>query len=503
MFGFLKEKLTNFTEKLKKSVEKKEAVQGSLEKEENEESVLKKEIPIEIEKTQEELINQAPILKEKETTNKISEKPPIKETKINTNQEIKIIKKDKPIEISREEKTPIKNNEEKTTQENESIKNIEETNINKTSKNQITIEKPIEIIQEEQINKTLQEQPTIKNNEETNKQIENPNLIKEKPKGLFGFLKPKIKKEEDKRELKEEDKRELKAKVSTAGKIKSLFSGKVKIQDNDINDLLFELELSLIESDVEQDAASEIVNQIKQKLLGQEIQSKDINQILNNLIKEILNDMMQTEKIDLLEEIKKSKKPYIILMLGPNGAGKTTSLAKLTNYFKENNLKSVWAAADTFRSGAIDQLQEHANKLETKLIKQQYGADPTAVAFDALNSAKANNYDVLLIDTAGRQETNKNLMNELEKMSRVIKPNFKIYVGEAYTGQGLLDMASEFNEIIGIDGFILTKMDADAKGGTTISLIYKLKKPVLYIGTGQEYKDFEKFENKFIINRIL
>ncbi len=300
-----------------------------------------------------------------------------------------------------------------------------------------------------------------------------------------------------------EDKRELKAKIGTSGKIKGLFSGKVEIKASDVTELLFELELSLIEGDVEQDAAHEIVEKIKARLVGQKVSSKNIDEILQNLIKEILTEMMETKKIDLLEEIKNSKKPYKILMLGPNGAGKTTSMAKLTKLFQDKGLTCVWAAGDTFRAGAIDQLQIHADNLNVKIIKQQYGADPAAVAFDALQSAKASNADVVLIDTAGRQETNKNLMEELKKIERVLGTSFKIYVGEAYTGQGLLDMANEFDNALGIDGFILTKIDTDAKGGTTISLLYRLKKPILYVGTGQEYGDFEEFTPEFVLNRII
>ncbi len=301
-----------------------------------------------------------------------------------------------------------------------------------------------------------------------------------------------------------EDKRELKAKVGVGGKLSGLIFGGVEIKENEISDLLWELELSLLESDVEQDAAHELVEQIKKRLLGQKVSAKNIDEFLNEQIKEILKEMMTTEKIDLLTEIKnKKEKPYKILLLGPNGAGKTTSLGKLSYMLEKNKLKSIWAAGDTFRAAAIDQLEEHARRLNVRVIKHQYGADPAAVAFDAIKAAEASGIDVVLMDSAGRQETNKNLMEELRKIERVTKPDLKLYVGEAYAGQGLLDQAKEFDETIGIDGFILTKIDTDAKGGTTISLLYKLKKPILYIGTGQEYKDFEKFSEEYIINRII
>jgi fused signal recognition particle receptor len=300
----------------------------------------------------------------------------------------------------------------------------------------------------------------------------------------------------------DDDKRELKSKVKTTSKLKSLFTGSVEIKESDIEDLLWELELSLIESDVDQDASKEIAMQIKKRLVGKKVSSRNVDEVLKESIKEIITEMLEIEKIDLLKNVEK-KKPYVIMFLGPNGAGKTTSIAKLTNFLKENNKTCVLAAADTFRAGAIDQLKIHAKNLDTKVISHQYGADPAAVCFDAIKSAEANNNDVVIIDTAGRQETNKNLMEELKKIERVAKPDLKIFVGEAYTGQSLLEMSTEFNDSIGIDAFILTKIDTDAKGGTSISLVYKLEKPIMYVGTGQEYSDFEEFDTKFILDRII
>jgi fused signal recognition particle receptor len=304
----------------------------------------------------------------------------------------------------------------------------------------------------------------------------------------------------------EEEKRELKAKVGAVGGIKGLIFGGVEINKKQISDLLWELELSLIESDVEQDAARELVAQIKKRLVGMKVSSKNIDEYLKEQIKEILTEMMQTEEIDVLakaKEKKKEGKPLKILMLGPNGAGKTTSIAKLVHYFKKHNLSAIVAAGDTFRAGAIDQIEEHAKRLNVRVIKQQYGADPAAVAFDAIRAAEAGKIDVILIDSAGRQETNKNLMEELRKIERVAKPDLKIFVGEAYAGQSLLEQVEEFKEIIGIDGFILTKIDTDAKGGTAISLLYKTKKPILFVGTGQEYDDFKEFTPKFVLERII
>ncbi len=320
----------------------------------------------------------------------------------------------------------------------------------------------------------------------------------------------KIEEKEKPRDIKiksvEEDKRELKANVGVVGGLKGFLFGGVELTEKQIEDMLFELELSLIESDVEADAASELVKQIKTRLVGSKVSTKNIDEYLREQIKEILADMMKTEKINVLELVKQSKKeghPLKILMIGPNGAGKTTSIAKLVNYFQKNNLTAIVAAGDTFRAGAIDQIEEHAKRLNIRVIKQQYGADPAAVAFDAIKAAEAGKIDVVLIDSAGRQETNKNLMEELRKIERVAKPDLKIYVGEAYVGQTLLEQVNEFSEIIGIDGFILTKIDTDAKGGTAISLLYKTKKPIIFVGTGQGYDDFKEFTPEFIVERII
>lgn len=423
MFGILKKKLNNFTEKLKENITKKEPS-----------------------KKKEEPIKETPLPKSKPKEIKSAIKETISKEKIEK----------KPIETKKEEKDEILTE-----------KKILKEKIDKPNKKEIINEKIEEIPKEEDF--------------EEEKEIEEP------AKEIKNY---------------DEEKRKLKSKVKAASKIKSFFTGSVEIKESDINDLLWELELSLIESDVEQDASKEIVEQIKKRIVGQKVRSNNIDEILKENIKEIITEMMDIEKINLLKKIDE-KKPFVIMFLGPNGAGKTTSIAKLTHLLKENNKTVVWAAADTFRAGAIDQLKIHAEKLDTRVISHQHGADPAAVSFDAIKSAESGNIDVVIIDTAGRQETNKNLMEELKKIERIAKPDLKVYVGEAYTGQSLVDMASEFNEAIGIDAFILTKIDTDAKGGTSISLTYKLKKPILYVGTGQEYKHFEEFDSKFILERII
>lgn len=300
-----------------------------------------------------------------------------------------------------------------------------------------------------------------------------------------------------------DDKRKLKAKTGIVQKIGSVLRGKTTIHKNQVAGLLDELELSLLEADVETNTATAIVTGIRTKIVDQTVSSSiGVEGFIHNQIKQTLLEILSVSTIDLLEQTKRHK-PLIILVLGPNGAGKTTSIAKLTRYFQKNNKKVVWAAADTFRPASIEQLEKHGQLLGIRVIKHQYGADPAAVAFDAIASANSNSTDIVLIDSAGRQETNQNLMRELEKIVKVAKPHLKIMVAESYAGQSLLNQATEFNSKLGIDGFILTKMDADPKGGTLLSICHSLKKPVLFIGTGQGYEDLEVFDAKKIVDKII
>ncbi len=302
---------------------------------------------------------------------------------------------------------------------------------------------------------------------------------------------------------KTETKRELKAKVGLGKKVQAVLTRTITISKNELAPLLEELELSLLEADVEQEAALEIVSAIQSDLTGKKIgRTQGIDSFLQNEIRKALLEILAIPPIDLAEK-SRQKKPLVILMLGPNGAGKTTTIAKLTRFFQKNGKKCVWAASDTFRAASIEQLEKHGQKLGVRVVKHAYGADPAAVAFDAIKSAEAHQLDVVLIDSAGRQETNKNLMEELKKMVRVAKPDLKIFVAESYAGQALLQQAQEFDSALNLDGFILTKMDADPKGGTLLSLLFKLKKPVLFIGTGQGYEDLEVFDAKRIVERIV
>ena len=192
----------------------------------------------------------------------------------------------------------------------------------------------------------------------------------------------------------------------------------------------------------------------------------------------------------------------MIIFFGINGAGKTTTIAKVANLILKNKLKCLLVAADTFRAAAIQQLEEHGKKLGVKVVRQDYGSDPAAVAFDGVKSAKAKGIDVVLIDTAGRQHSNENLMEEMKKIVRVIKPDMKLFIGESITGNDCIEQVKKFNEIVKIDGIILSKADIDEKGGTALSVSYVSGKPILYFGVGQKYEDLKAFDKDYVLKNL-
>lgn len=279
------------------------------------------------------------------------------------------------------------------------------------------------------------------------------------------------------------------------------------LSEKNMDDVLWELQLVLIQNDVAVEVAEAITNKVKEKLLGYKIGrlekvSKIVRHALYESILEVLTPEQPVDLIDIIKQNKNKKKPTIILLVGINGTGKTTTLAKLAYRFKKDKFSVVIAAGDTFRAGSIEQLEKHAKKLGIKIIKHEYGSDSAAVAYDAINHANARHIDVVLIDSAGRMQVNKNLMDEMKKIVRVASPDLKIFVGDALAGNDALAQATEFNKAIGIDGTILTKVDADPNGGAALSIAYTTKKPILYVGVGQEYKDLEKFDPKWFAERI-
>ena len=214
---------------------------------------------------------------------------------------------------------------------------------------------------------------------------------------------------------------------------------------------------------------------------------------------------MQVEQFALfnyLAAVKAKGEVAVVLFIGPNGSGKTTTIAKLAKQLQDRGITAVIAAGDTFRKAAIEQAQMHGDRLGVRVVKHAYGADPTAVAFDAIAHAKANNIACVLIDTAGRQETNYNLVKEMEKMDRVLAPHLKIFVGEAIAGNALVEQVKKFNAAVKLDGIILTKLDCDAKGGGALSIAFETKLPVLFVGVGQEYSDLKPFDAEWIVDNV-
>ncbi len=287
---------------------------------------------------------------------------------------------------------------------------------------------------------------------------------------------------------------------------------KIKIKElseKELSKVLSELQKVLIKNEVSIEATETITNRVKKELIGVEAKRfSDPSPIIVSALRHSLLKILTADgtSIDILEEAKRyqeKQEPLVVLFLGINGTGKTTTIAKIGNLLKKNSYSVVFAAADTFRAGSIQQLSLHAEKLGIRVIKQDYGADPSAVAYDAVDHAFAKGIDVVLIDTAGRMQNNENLMRELQKIKRVIHPQLTLFVGDALAGNDATRQAREFHEKIGISGSILTKADADVKGGAAISVTYATNKPITYLGVGQGYDDLVKFEPEQIVDSLL
>ena len=278
------------------------------------------------------------------------------------------------------------------------------------------------------------------------------------------------------------------------------------ISEDDVEDILFELELGLLEADVAMDVSSVVVESVKNDLVGQKIKrSSDIEEYtyeaLKNAVAKIIN-IEGKSMTEMLEEKVAQGDPLVVMLVGINGTGKTTTIGKLSNYYIKKGYTPVIAASDTFRAGAIEQVGYHADNLGVKLIKHEKGSDPAAVAFDAVQHAKAKGKELVLIDTAGRMQTNTNLMDEMKKIRRVSKPDLVVFVGDALTGNDATEQARKFNEAIDIDGVILTKADADSKGGAALSVGYIIKKPIFFLGMGQSYDDIKEYDADWMLEQI-
>ena len=278
------------------------------------------------------------------------------------------------------------------------------------------------------------------------------------------------------------------------------------ISEDDVEDILFELELGLLEADVAIEVATKIVESVKEDLVGQKIKrGSDVEEYTINALKKAISEIIDIDgksMTEMLEEKVAQGEPLVVMLVGINGTGKTTTIGKLCNFYIKKGYTPVIAASDTFRAGAIEQIQHHADNLGVKLIKHEKGSDPAAVAFDAVQHAKAKGKEIVFIDTAGRMQTNTNLMDEMKKIRRVSKPDLVVFVGDALTGNDATEQASRFNDAIDIDGVILTKADADSKGGASLSIGYVIQKPILFLGMGQSYDDIKEYDADWMLEQI-
>lgn len=276
-----------------------------------------------------------------------------------------------------------------------------------------------------------------------------------------------------------------------------------RLKERVLDDILHELEMVLLEADVALPVAEELTSKVRAALSGRRIdKSFDIDEAIKLALKAAVKDVLSENSFNLSERIKAKPPPFIIMFVGINGGGKTTAIAKLSYRMQKHGVSCVLAAGDTFRAGAIEQISLHAERLGCRVIKHQEGSDPAAVAYDAVEHAKARKKDVVLIDTAGRMQTNTNLMDEMKKIKRVAKPDLVFFVGDALAGSDAVEQAKRFDSAVGIDGVILTKIDADAKGGAALSISHTIGKPIAYVSLGQDYEDFQKFDADWMVSRI-
>ncbi len=283
--------------------------------------------------------------------------------------------------------------------------------------------------------------------------------------------------------------------------------GRIIKSSKALDDLLEELEWALLESDVSSDAVSGVVDALRDQLIGARLRrGADLSNVLEASLKRALRSLLEAGYWDFDATVAKALEagdaPVVIMLVGVNGTGKTTTTAKLAHRLLAQGHSVIAAAGDTFRAGAIQQLEQHCENLGIRCISSQRGGDSAAIARDAIASAKAKNIDVVLVDTAGRMQNKTNLMNELAKVRRVADPHLTLFVGDSLAGNDAVEQARMFQSMLQFDGAVLTKLDTDAKGGAGLSIAFATGRPIVFAGMGQGYDDLTPFDPDWLIEEI-
>jgi len=325
-------------------------------------------------------------------------------------------------------------------------------------------------------------------------------IAKEEKPAIKEYIEQELKQVQE--EIKEKPKEE---KVSLFKKVIKKITEK-KLSEEDIDPILNELENGLIEGDVAYEIAEKIKNDLKVSLLGMEVKHSEVKPVIVSRLRNSLMEILSVPKIDLEEVIEKAKgenRPAVLLFFGVNGVGKSLNLSKVGKHLKDRNHRPILAAGDTWRAAGDLQLEMYAEKIGLPVIKHKHGADSCAVIFDTIKSAQSKGYDIVLADTSGRMHTDKDLLDELKKIVRVNKPDLKILVLDSMTGSDVLHQFEFFNDIVGIDAVIFSKLDVNEKGGNILSICDKYRKPVLFLGTGQKFEDLLEYNQKTFIDLLV
>ena len=283
--------------------------------------------------------------------------------------------------------------------------------------------------------------------------------------------------------------------------------GRVIKSGEALENLLEELEWVLLESDISSQAAAAIIDSLRNALVGARLRrGAQLSKVLEAALKRALHALLQAGYWDFDASVRgfidAGDVPVVIMLVGVNGTGKTTTAAKIAQRLLNNGHSVIAAAGDTFRAGAIQQLESHCERLGIRCISSQRGGDSAAIARDAIDSAKAKGIDVVLVDTAGRMQNKTNLMNELNKVRKVTNPHLTLFVGDSLAGNDAVEQAKMFQEIMRFDGAVLTKMDTDAKGGAGLSIAYATGRPIVFAGTGQGYDDLMQFNPDWLLDQL-